>query len=94
MEFHHYYFGVEVPGFQDEVLELIWVVINRTTPLEVSHGLQLVDSGSVCVRQIEFLPKLIPEVLPIQEPALVLVLLMFLPSEYSGSHLAALPAFM
>ena len=53
--------------------------------LEVSGGLQLADGSHVCVRQTELLSKLAPEIIPVQEPALVLVLLTFLPSEYLGS---------
>jgi hypothetical protein len=43
-ELDHDGFGVSIPSLSDKVLELVYVVIERPTLLEIRRGLEAIDS--------------------------------------------------
>jgi len=66
-EFHHNCFQVGVARVLNEVLELVKVIINRPSTLEVRRGFQHVHGCSFGIEGHEVLPELIFEIGPVDE---------------------------
>jgi hypothetical protein len=64
-ELHDEGFRVGVSGISHEIAELIQVVVDRSSALEVGVPFQDVDRGCLGVQGEEIFPKLVFEVVPI-----------------------------
>jgi len=66
-EFHHNCFQVRVAGVLNEVLELVEVIVDQPSTLEVRRGFQHVRSCGFGIEGHEVLPELIFEINPVDE---------------------------
>jgi len=66
-EFHHNHFRVRVAGVLNEVLELVEVIVDRPSTLEVRHGFQHVHGRGFGIEGHEVLSELLFEIDPVDE---------------------------